>query len=362
MTFNSLRKLISKLTRTHRSSASTGPFGLVPQELLDLILSYLVDDKAALLSCALVHPTWTGISRYRLPALTLVVSSPSRAKELTKLLRSSRETLSSSIAGINLVGDVPFDDISTTRHASCYRKLLHALKVKGTMLSLGAVENDPSLVGMFAQYFPELTELKVICASYQDITSFMRALAGSFPRLSGLSIELGGLDLPDASLSGLRDLRLGAPCLRSLRVVGWNNDLVRWLGDNVVGTLERLGMETASVWSACHPGEAISLIQGNMETLRDVRLCFVKRDGFDLSGLVHLENFEFAMGMREMELGLPNGWRLPRSLKRAYIRNVDHMLPAHCRMGCGAGAYIEEGVLFEGAVLRGALGLEFDRP
>ncbi|KAF9035423.1 hypothetical protein BDZ89DRAFT_490237 [Hymenopellis radicata] len=279
MAFTIIRRIVNKLTHAHRSHASTGPFGLVPQELIDLVLSYLVDDKAALLSCALVHPTWTSISRYRLPALTLVVSSPSRAKELTKLLRSSRETLSSSITGINLVGDVPFDDISTSRHASCYRKLLHALKVKGTMLSMGAVENDPSLVGMFAQYFPDLTDLKVTCASYQDLTSFMRALAGSFPRLSGLSIELGGLDLPDASLSALRDLRLGARCLRSLRVIGWNNDLVRWLGSNVAGTLERLEMETASVWSTCHLGEATSLIQGNMETLRDVRLFFVKRDG-----------------------------------------------------------------------------------
>ncbi|KAF9024412.1 hypothetical protein BDZ89DRAFT_1069069 [Hymenopellis radicata] len=348
MAFNIIRKFISKLTHTHRSSASTGPFGLVPQELLDLVLSCLVDDKAALLSCALVHPTWIGISRYHLPALTLVVSSPSRAKELTKLLRSSCETLSPSITGINLVGDVPLDDISTTRHASCYRKLLHALK------------NDPSLVGMFAQYFPDVTDLKVICASYQDITSFMRALAGSFSRLSGLSIELGGLDLPDASLSGLRDLRLGAPCLRSLRVVGWNNDLVRWLGSNVVGTLERLEMETASVWSTCHLGEATSLIQGNMETLRDVRLCFVKRDAFDLSGLLHLQNLEFAMGMREMVSGL-NGWKFPKSLERIYIRNVARMLPSHSPMVCG-GAYVEEGILYEGAILRGALGLEFDRP
>ncbi|KAF9014635.1 hypothetical protein BDZ89DRAFT_1076409 [Hymenopellis radicata] len=214
---------------------------------------------------------------------------------------------------------------------------------------------------MFAQYFPDLTDLKVLCASYQDITSFMRALACSFPRLSGLSIELGGLDLPDASLSGLRDLRLGAPCLRSLRVVGWNNDLVRWLGSNLIGTLEYLEMETASVWSTCHLGEATSLIQGNMETLGMLGyFLYSAMVTFDLSGLLHLQNLEFAMGMREMESGL-NGWKFPRSLERIYIRNVARMLPVHSPMVCG-GAYIEEGIIYEGAILRGALGLEFDRP
>ena len=277
--FNIVHNILNTLTHFCRPSASTGLFGPVPQELLDLVIFHLADDRTTLLSCALVHSTWTSISRYHLRPFILVVSSTSRATELMSLLRSSRETLSSSTTGITLVGEVPFDDISTTRHASCYRKLLHALKVKGTMLRLGAVENDPSLVGMFAQYFPDLTDLKVICASYQDITSFMRALAGSFPRLSGLSIELGGLDLPDASLYGLHKLKLAMPCLRTLRVVGWNNDLVRWLGENVVGTLESLELESASFLSTCRAGEATPLIQRNMETLKDVRLSFVKRNG-----------------------------------------------------------------------------------
>ncbi len=80
------------------------------QELLDLIIAHLGDDTVTLLSCALVHPAWTSISRYHLSPVTLIVPSPSRSKELVKLLRSSRETLSSSITGITLVGDIPFDD------------------------------------------------------------------------------------------------------------------------------------------------------------------------------------------------------------------------------------------------------------
>ncbi|KAF9027921.1 hypothetical protein BDZ89DRAFT_785609 [Hymenopellis radicata] len=152
--------------------------------------------------------------------------------------------------------------------------------------------------------------------------SFMRVLSGSFPRLAGLSIELasGGLDLPDASLSGLHKLRLAMPCLRTLRVVGWNNHFVRWLGDNIVGTLESLELESANVLSTCRVGEATPLIQRNMETLKDVRLSFVKRNvAFDLSGLTHLENLEVTSGMGDMEMAL-NGWQLPSSLKRVYIR------------------------------------------
>ncbi|KAF9030483.1 hypothetical protein BDZ89DRAFT_668788 [Hymenopellis radicata] len=284
MVFSSIYNIFNKLTHPRRSSACTGPFGLVPQELLDHIISYLADDRASLLSSALVHPTWTSISRYHIPPLTLVVTSSSRAKELTKLLRSSRETLSSSVSGIMLVGDVSFDDFPANTNdlrGWYYRKLLRALRAKGIMLRSGAVENDPSLVGLFAWYFPALSAFKVSCASYHYITSFMWALSGSFPHLAALSIELAshGLDLPDASLYGLGDLRLSVPCLRTLRLIGWNNELVRWLGDNVVGTLERLELESASVRPTCHIGEAISLIQGNKETLRDVRLSLVKRDG-----------------------------------------------------------------------------------
>ncbi|KAF9013747.1 hypothetical protein BDZ89DRAFT_1046679 [Hymenopellis radicata] len=357
MALNIIRNFINKFTHTHRSSASTGPFGLVPQELLDLIIAYLADDKATLLSCALVHPTWNNISRHHLPPLTLLVSSPSRAKELVRLLHSSRETLSPSITGITLVGDVPFDDNSTdgkSPRARSYSKLLRLLKAKHVMLRSGVVENEPSLVGLFVQYFPDLASLKVICASYQDITSFMRALSGSFPRLAELSIELasGGLDLPDASLSGLHKLTLAMPCLRTLRVVGWNNHFVRWLGDNIVGTLESLELESANVLSTCRVGEATPLIQRNMETLKDVRLSFVKRNVFDLSGLTHLENLEVTSGMGDMEMAL-NGWQLPRSLKRVYIRDAVCVLTRRCRAWCGVDT--DEGILLEGATLQRAL-------
>ncbi len=284
MALSFIRTIINKFAHSRRSSASTGPFGLVPQELLDLVIGYLADDKVALLSCALVHPAWTSISRYHLSPVMLVVSTPARSKDLVKLLRSSRETLSSSITGITLVGDVPFDDYAMngkSDRAQSYRKLLQLLKAKHVALRSGAVENDPSLVGLFAQYFPAISELQVTCASYQDITSFMRALAGSFPRLLELGVVLGsrGMDIPDASLSGLRGLALGTPHLRSLRMVGWNNELVRWLGGNVVGTLERLELENTSVWSTCHVEEALPLIQRNKETLKDVRLSFMRRNG-----------------------------------------------------------------------------------
>ncbi|KAF9022678.1 hypothetical protein BDZ89DRAFT_1163125 [Hymenopellis radicata] len=279
MAFNTIQNILTKHAHTRRSSACTGSFGLVPQELLDLVIFFLTDDQATLLSCALVHPTWTSISRYHLPPLSLVIS-PSRVKELIKLLRSSRETLSSSITGITLVGDIPFDDMlanSKSPRARSYSKLLHVLKAKNIMLR-SVVENEPPLVGLFAQYFSDLVRLKVICASYQELTSFMRALSGSFPRLAELSIELGsgGMDIPDASLTGLRG---AVPCLRTLRVVGWNNDLMRWLGDYVVGTLERLDLESGSVWSTCRVEAVILLLHRNKETLQDVRLYFVKRDG-----------------------------------------------------------------------------------
>ncbi|KAF9023469.1 hypothetical protein BDZ89DRAFT_1191207 [Hymenopellis radicata] len=339
-----IQNLINKFTSSRRSFASTGPFGLVPQELLDLIIASLANDKASLLSCALHQPVLS-------PPLTLVVSSPSRAKELTKLLRSSREMFTSSITGITLVGDVSFENIPTSGkspRARSYRKLLDVLKAKGIMLHSGAVENDSSLVRILAQYFPDLTNLKVSCGSYQDIPGFMHAVSGSFPRLAELCIERGslGMDIPDAPLFGLSSCRLSVPCLRTLRVVGWNNELVRWLGDNVVGTLECLELESASVRSTCRVGEAIRLIQGNMETLKDLRLISVKRDAaFDLSGLVHLQNLEVASGMRETELAL-RGWILPRSLKRVYVRNVR-----------AVGSDTKEGILFEGASLQGVLGI-----
>ncbi|KAF9031805.1 hypothetical protein BDZ89DRAFT_607416 [Hymenopellis radicata] len=362
MAFSTIQNLIIKLTKSRRSFASTGPFGFVPQELLDIIISSLANDKASLLSCALVHPTWTSISRYYLPPLTVVVSSPSRAKELTKLLCSSRETFSSTITGVALVGDVPLDTIPTSSklpRAHSYRKLLHVLKAKGIMLSSGAIENDSSLVRILAQYFPDLTDLKVSCGSYQDIPSFMHALSGSFPRLAELCIERGsrGMDIPDAPLFGLSSCRLSVPCLRTLRVVGWNNEFVRWLGDNVVGTLECLELESASVRSTCRVGEAIRLIQGNMATLKDLKLISVKRDAsFDLSGLLHLQNLEVASGMRETELAL-RGWILPRSLKRVYVRNVVRVFRRHCCMQRAVGSDTEEGILFEGTSLQGVLGI-----
>ncbi|KAF9030484.1 hypothetical protein BDZ89DRAFT_668894 [Hymenopellis radicata] len=167
------------------------------------------------------------------------------------------------------------------------------------MLRSGVVENEPSLVGLLAQYFSDLASLKVICASYRDITSFMRALAGSFPRLVELTIELGAgtLDLPDAALSGLRNLKLAVPCLRMLRVVGWNNEFVRWLGDNISGTLERLELDCTLVRPMCRVQEADALIQGNKETLRDLRLGYVERRDsvvFDLTGVKGLKNLEVA--------------------------------------------------------------------
>ncbi|KAF8901117.1 hypothetical protein CPB85DRAFT_1256453 [Mucidula mucida] len=320
MALSIIRNIINKFVHSHRSSASTGPFGLLPQELLDLIIAHLGDDTATLLSCALVHPTWISISRCHLPRITLVVSTPARSKALTKLLRSSRETLSSSITGITLVGDVPFDD-GKSAYAQSYRKLLQVLKAKHVALRSGAVENDPSLVGLFAQHFPYLSELQVTCASYQDIMSFIRALSGWFPRLTALDIELasGGLDLPDASLSGLRNLALGMPRLRSLRLIGWNNDLVRWLGDNVVGTLEQLELESTSAWSTCHVEEAISLLQRNKETLKDLKLSFLRRNvAFDLSGLTCLEYLEVANAL--------HGWLLPRSLKTIEFRDAVSVL------------------------------------
>ncbi|KAF9022686.1 hypothetical protein BDZ89DRAFT_1070499 [Hymenopellis radicata] len=332
-----VQSILAKLTHTRRSSACTGPFGLVPQELLDLVIFFLADDKATLLFCALVHPTWTSISRHHLPSLSLVISSPSRAKELRNLLHSSCETLSSCITGITLVGGIPFDDIlanGKSPRARSYSKLLDILKAKHVMLRSGVVENEASLVTLVAQYFPDLPSVKVICASYQDITSFMRTLSSSFPRLVELSIELAssGLDIPDASLSGLHDFRLAKPCLRTLRVVGWNNDLVRWLGDNIAGTLERLDLESASVWSTCHVEEAIPLLQRNKETLQDVRLSFVKRNvAFDLSSLTRLETLEFAGAAGDMEMAL-NGWRLPRSLKKVYLRDAISVLTRQCGM------------------------------
>ncbi|KAF8916912.1 hypothetical protein CPB85DRAFT_1559354 [Mucidula mucida] len=314
------------LAHTQRSSASSGPFELVPQELLDLTIANLANDKAALLSCAVVHPSWTSISRYYLPPWTLILSSPFRAQELLTILRSSHETLSSTITGVTLVGDIPFINILSGKSRArtrSYRTLFQVLEAKHAALHSGAVEYDSSLVGLFVEYFPALTELKVTCASYQDITSFMRALAGSFPRLLELSIELrsGEPDLPDASLSALRNLLLGVPFLRSLRVVGWNNDLMRWLGDNVAGTLEYLELESVSISSTCHPGEADLLLQRNQTTLKDIRMTFLKRDVvFDISSLTHLENLEFS-GALDTKVAL-YGWKLPRSLKRVLIRQV----------------------------------------
>ncbi|KAF9022684.1 hypothetical protein BDZ89DRAFT_1070497 [Hymenopellis radicata] len=332
-------------THCPRSSVSTGPFRLLPPELLDLIISHLAHDRATLLLCALVHPTWTSISRYHL-TLTLTIAPLSRARELTNLLLSSGETLSLSITGIVLVGVggilPPRNWSEESPLARSYDELLHALKAKGTMLRSGSVKNDPSLVGIFAQYFPDLTTFQVAPACGPDIKIFMRALSGSFPRVVELDIDLIMflIDVPNASLSGFRDVRLAMPCLRTLRVISWSNELVRWLGDNVVGTLERLELESRSRQLACRLGEAITLIERNKGTLRDLRLIFVKRDvTFDLSGLVRLEHLEVASREWEMDVAL-NGWKLPTCL-RGDTGRVD--------MG--------PGIFLEGAVLQRALGM-----
>ncbi|KAF8997533.1 hypothetical protein BDZ89DRAFT_772400 [Hymenopellis radicata] len=351
--FTTIKNFIKKIIRRRR------PFRFIPQEILDLIISSLSDDKASLLSCALVHPTWTSISRYHLRPRTLVVSSPSRAQELTELLRSSHETLSSSITGIKLLGSLPFNEFSriiTSPSAISYSELLHVLEAKGITLRSGAVVNDSSLVRLLVHYFPGLTILQV-CASCQHITSCMCALSGTFPRLAELTIELNSDGLAISDVARLYGLRLAKPCLRTLRVVAWkwNNELMRWLGDNIVGTLECLELKSTSmysVWSTSRVGEAITLIQRNKATLRDLRLTFMKFDAaFDLSGLVHLQNLEVASGLPEAELVL-RGWRLPRSLKTVYVRNAFRMFRVQC--GCAVG-YDSE-ILFEGASLQGLLG------
>ncbi|KAF9025543.1 hypothetical protein BDZ89DRAFT_1068171 [Hymenopellis radicata] len=131
---NMLTKRIQPQPRLH---TSTGSFEGVPQELVDLIISYLVYDTAALLSCALVHTTWTRTSRHYLPSLTLVVSCPSRASELAKVLCSPRDTLSPSIAAIEHIGwpytSLFFDDdtgnvLVIPGTPRPYRKLIRALK------------------------------------------------------------------------------------------------------------------------------------------------------------------------------------------------------------------------------------------
>ncbi|KAF8901102.1 hypothetical protein CPB85DRAFT_1324350 [Mucidula mucida] len=168
--------------------------------------------------------------------------------------------------------------------------------------------------------------------------SFIRALSGSFPRLTALDIELasGGLDLPDASLSGLRSLALGMPHLRSLRVIGWNNDLVHWLGDNIVGTLERLELESTSAWSTCHVEEAISLLQRNKEMLKELNLSFPRRNvAFDLSGLTCLEYLEVANAL--------HGWLLPRSLKTIVLRDAVSVFKRVQFMGTGEGKDLKRG-------------------
>ncbi|KAF8914780.1 hypothetical protein CPB85DRAFT_1433520 [Mucidula mucida] len=126
-----------------------------------------------------------------------------------------------------LVGDKPSDDNFAYRDSSrvrFYSKLFQFFNFKHVILRSGVVENDPSLVGLFEQYFPDLGSLKLISTSAQDTARFLRALSGSFPRLAELTLELTAShwDSPNASLSGMHDLRLGAPCLCILRVFGCN--------------------------------------------------------------------------------------------------------------------------------------------
>ncbi|KAF9025570.1 hypothetical protein BDZ89DRAFT_1068211 [Hymenopellis radicata] len=74
MIFETISNMFTKRTQPQpRLHTATGSFERVPQELVDLIISYLVYDKATLLSCALVHTTWTRTSRHYLPSLTLVL-------------------------------------------------------------------------------------------------------------------------------------------------------------------------------------------------------------------------------------------------------------------------------------------------
>ncbi|KAF9017335.1 hypothetical protein BDZ89DRAFT_380780 [Hymenopellis radicata] len=94
MVLHTLHNFLAKFTSRQRSYVLSGPFGFVPAEILDLVISHLANDKAALMQCALVHPTWTRVSRHHLAPLTLAVSSRSHAKELTKVLKlTARDTL-----------------------------------------------------------------------------------------------------------------------------------------------------------------------------------------------------------------------------------------------------------------------------
>ncbi len=74
---------------------------------------------------------------------------------------------------------------------------------------------------------------------------------------------------------------------------------------------------------------------------------------FDLSGFVHLQNLEVTSGMCDAALAVV-GWRLPRSLKRVYLRNVFRLLRVHYPVYRRVGVK-EERVVFEGARLQDVL-------
>ncbi|KAF8869323.1 hypothetical protein CPB85DRAFT_1447105 [Mucidula mucida] len=147
MTFNTLHDYIAEFFHhPKRLNALNGPFGLVPTEIPDLIISHLALNKAILLQYVLIHPTWTCICRHYYAPLLLFIPSNHHVQELMKVLSSPHKTLSVSITGLTLFKEVPLFGNGKSPLVQPYTKLLQLLDKKNVTLCLGGVENNPSLL------------------------------------------------------------------------------------------------------------------------------------------------------------------------------------------------------------------------
>ncbi len=260
------KKLHSKLTPVVRGLPTTGSFAHLSVELVTVIIGHFEGDGRTLRKCALVHSSWTSIARSH---LRVNVWSAQDTHCIGNLLKSKRQTLS-HIGGITLNGQNPIE-----RTTGRFRPLLKNLHAKGAAITSAKLVRDTGLVELLWEFFPDITDLTVVCYQPEQFATFM-SLLWKFTKLRVLNVELGTFSLMrlSSALSGLKDIHQKPPPVRTLNITGWDNMMVKWLGTYLKDTLILLNVAALDEHLKCNPQAVQYLLTSNATTLRHVQLSF----------------------------------------------------------------------------------------
>ncbi len=259
----------------------------LPQELIEIIISFCYPDRKTLLTCSLVCKAWVPTSR-RL--LWISVHSGDRVRELVKFLNSPDNAISPYAQTVSLSMYTKQDGLIRYRHA--LRTLANA-EARISRARISGQSLDPARA--LYRYFPHLKRLSFIYedkgdAEEQSAANFRRFLLYSslFCDLQRLSIQFTrqGNSTEDITLPSLEGITLPAG-LRSLSLKSWNKDLLRWVKRHHA-TLRLTTFKLkfgGHCWRALDPRPVNALLRPCRTSLQFITLTIVEWENGAVAGL-----------------------------------------------------------------------------